>query len=124
MGTAQSTQQIGTMITGIQASAKDSVGIMENTVQRVGKGVEMAEQAGHSITCINESAGQVVKGVAEITNALQQQDQASHEIARHVEDIARMTEENSHAAGLTAQSALDLENLAQAMLTEIQRFRM
>jgi methyl-accepting chemotaxis protein len=122
--TAQSTQQIGNMITGIQASAKDSVGIMESTVQRVGMGVEMADQAGQSITHINESAGQVVKGVAEIANALQQQDQASHDIARHVEDIARMTEENSHAAGQTAQSARDLEDLAQAMLTEIRRFRM
>ncbi|HNA29756.1 MAG TPA: HAMP domain-containing methyl-accepting chemotaxis protein [Thiobacillaceae bacterium] len=122
--TAQSTQQIGKMITTIQTSARDSVGIMEKTMTRVGTGVDMAKEAGGAIVHINESASQVDKGVAEIANALQQQDQASHEIAQHVESIARMTEENSHAAGQTARSAQELTDLAQAMLGEIERFKL
>ena len=122
--TAQSTQQIGNMITGIQGSATNAVRIMEDTVQRVAAGVNLADQAGTAITQITNSADHVVKGVAEISASLQQQGLASRDMSRHVEDIASMTEENSHAAGQTAQAARDLEALAALMRQAVDRFRL
>ena len=122
--TAQSTQQIGGMISGIQDSANGAVKVMEETDRRVGKGVALADQAGTAITQITESTSQVVSGVAEISNALQQQGQAGEDLSRHVEKIAHMSEENSHAAGQTAQAARELEQLAVSMQQAIQRFRL
>ncbi len=122
--TAQSTQQIGSMITAIQGSAADAVKIMEDTVQRVSAGVSLADQAGTAITQITLSADHVVKGVAEIAAALQQQGLAGQDMSRHVEDIAGMTEENSHTASQTAQAARDLEALAADMRQAVDRFRL
>ena len=122
--TAQSTQQIGDMITAIQGSAAGAVKVMEDTVRRVGMGVELADQAGSAITQITDSADHVVKGVEEISTALQQQGLAGQDMARHVEDIAGMTEENSHAAGRAAEAARELEALAADMRQAVQRFRL
>ncbi len=122
--TAQSTQQIGNMITAIQGSAAGAVRVMDDTVRRVGQGVSLADQAGTAITQITGSADHVVKGVAEISTALQQQGLAGRDLANHVEEIAGMAEENSHAAGQTAEAARNLEALAADMRGAIQRFRL
>jgi methyl-accepting chemotaxis protein len=122
--TAQSTQQIAGMIGGIQRSSAAAVGVMEDTVRRVGQGVDLAAQAGESITRISAGSEQLVKGVEDIATALQQQNLAYQDIARHVERIAHMTEENSHAAEGAAGSAQRLEGLSRAMQRAVERFRL
>ena len=121
--TAQSTQQITGMIGAIQTSSGQAVNVMDDTVKRVSGGVELAEQAGDAITRISASTDHLVKGVEEISNALQQQNMANQDIARHVERIAQMTEENSHAANDTATAAQHLESLSQAMQQAVSRFK-
>jgi methyl-accepting chemotaxis protein len=121
--TALSTQQITEMISAIQGSAGEAVRGMDDAVKRVTSGVELANQAGTSINQIHGSTGLLIKGVEEITLALQQQSQASNDVAHHVEDIAHMTEENSHAASETARAAQRLETLARAMQDAVSRFR-
>ncbi len=121
--TAQSTQSITEMIDTIQRTANSAVSGMENAVKRVESGVQLANQAGESINRINQGANQVIRGVEEITAALQQQNQASVDVSRHVEAIAHMTEENSHTASETAQLGMHLETLARAMQEAVGRFR-
>jgi len=122
--TAQSTQQITGMIASIQHSSAQAVGVMDDTVKRVSGGVELADQAGKAITRISASTDHLVKGVEDISNALQQQNQAYHDVARHVERIAQMTEENSHSARETAEAARHLEGLSHAMQGAVSRFRL
>ena len=121
--TTTSTQQISTMIGGIQGSAKDAVAIMEDTVARVGAGVELAGQAGTSIVQINDSADQVVSGVEAINRALQLQTQVGQDVNNHVEAIARSTNENSSAAKRAADAALQLESLARDTQNAIAAFK-
>jgi methyl-accepting chemotaxis protein len=121
--TAQSTRSITEMIDAIQGTANTAVSGMEDAVRRVQSGVDLANQAGESINRINDGATQVIRGVEEITLALQQQNQASMEVSRHVEAIAHMTEENSHSASETAQLGMHLEMLASAMQEAVRRFR-
>jgi methyl-accepting chemotaxis protein len=122
--TAQSTQQITGMISSIQTSSSQAVGVMNDTVQRVGSGVELADQAGEAITRISASTDHLVKGVEDISGALQQQNLAYQDVARHVERIAQMTEENSYAAKETAGAAQQLKGLSQAMQQAVARFRL
>jgi methyl-accepting chemotaxis protein len=122
--TAQSTQQITAMIDSIQTSSGQAVSVMNDTVKRVGGGVDLAGQAGEAITRITASTDHLVKGVEEISNALQQQNMAYQDIARHVERIAQMTEANSQAADDTAGAARHLENLSNSMQQAVARFRL
>jgi methyl-accepting chemotaxis protein len=122
--TSQSTQQISAMIASIQSSSSQAVGIMDDTVTRVGQGVELASQAGEAINQIASSTDALVRGVEEISNALQQQNLAYQDVNRHVERIAQMTEENSAAASNTADAAQHLEQLSDAMQQAVSRFRL
>ena len=121
--TGQSTQQITGMISTIQSSSGQAVSVMDDTVRRVGSGVELAGRAGEAITRISTSTDHLVKGVEDISDALEQQNLAYQDIARHVERIAQMTEENSHAAGEAAGAAQALEDLSCAMQQAVARFR-
>ncbi len=121
--TGQSTQQITNMIGAILAQSRDAVTSMDETVRKVDSGLRMAEEAGSAITRISSGNSQLVGGVDQISNALHQQNQAYQDIARHVERIADMTEENSHAAKDTARIATDLEALSTAMRTAVNRFQ-
>ncbi|MDR2678331.1 MAG: methyl-accepting chemotaxis protein, partial [Zoogloeaceae bacterium] len=59
----------------------------------------------------------------EISNALKEQSQASQEIARHVESIAQMTDENSAAAEETASGAQRLDQLAREVSNTLTQFK-
>jgi methyl-accepting chemotaxis protein len=121
--TGQSTQEIARMIDQIQSGTRNAVSSMENCVIQVGKGVELATQAGSSIDEINAEAIRVVSVVGDISASLREQSAASNEIARNVETIAQMTEENSNAVRESASAAQHLGNMAVSLQSVAARFR-
>jgi methyl-accepting chemotaxis protein len=122
--TAQSTVEISTMIGKIQSSASEAVEVMEKVVESVGNGKELAESAGKVIASIEEDSSKVSAAVTEISNALKEQSNASQDIAKHVESIAQMTDENNAAAGETSSNAKHLEEIAQKAGQAIAAFRL
>jgi methyl-accepting chemotaxis protein len=121
--TAQSTGDIGTMIGKIQESAKEAVGEMARVVKQVESGQSLAQTAGERMASIREEANKVSEAVTEISNALKEQSQASQDIARHVESIAQMTDQNNAAAEETASSAQRLNHLAEAVGATLSQFK-
>ncbi|MDR1647274.1 MAG: methyl-accepting chemotaxis protein [Zoogloeaceae bacterium] len=121
--TAQSTVDIGVMIGKIQTSANDAVVEMQKVVEQVSVGKDLAESAGVMMASVEEDAGKVSSAVTEISNALKEQSQASQEIARHVETIAQMTDENNAAAAETSSNAQHLQDIAQAAGKAVAVFR-
>ena len=93
------------MIASIQSGTRDAVASMSQGVSRVAEGVALATQAGESINEIGGNARQVVEKVADISHALREQSVASTEIASHVEQVARMAEENCAAVAGNAATA-------------------
>ncbi|MBN9694539.1 MAG: methyl-accepting chemotaxis protein [Zoogloea sp.] len=122
--TAQSTREIADMIGGIQDGARDAVLAMEEGVTRVGEGVERAGRAGDAISQIRDGAGRTVDAINEISDALREQSAASTEIARRVEGIAQMAEQNSAHSQATAHTAGQLKDLAAHLEQDIGRFRL
>jgi methyl-accepting chemotaxis protein len=96
---------------------------MEDTVQRVGGGVNLASQAGDAIVQITDSANNVIQGADDINAALQRQSATSTSVARHVEAIARTTGENSIAANQAANAVSHLEELALDTQRAISAFK-
>ena len=60
--------------------------------------------------------------VGEISEAIREQSTASSIIARQVERIAQMSEENNATAHGVASNSNDLSNVAQAMRTEVAMY--
>ena len=121
--TTKSTQEISSMISAIQNGTQNAVTAMRDGVDRVNEGVTLATQAGDAMTQIQGNAAQVVETVADISVALREQSAASTEIAKNVEHIAQMAEQNTAAVAENASTAQELEHLAEGLQTEIRRFR-
>jgi methyl-accepting chemotaxis protein len=121
--TAQSTQEIAQMIGKIQEGTRDAVASMESGVKQAGHGVTLANNAGDSIVEIRTEASRVVDVVGDISHSLKEQSTASNEIARNVETIAQMSEENSAAVTQTAAAAHHLGDMAISLQNLVGRFR-
>ncbi len=121
--TTRSTEEIASMIQKIQGGTKQAVASMEVGVERVNQGVALAGQAGDAIRQIQSGAQRVGVAVTDISSAIKEQSIASSEIARHVEQVAQMSDENHTATQDNAKSAQDLEELAMSLRSAVEKFK-
>jgi len=121
--TTRSTEEIATMIEKIQDGTKQAVNSMGVGVERVNQGVSMAGQAGDAIRQIQSGAQRVGAAVTDISSALREQSIASGEIARHVEQVAQMSDENHLAIEHNATSALHLKELTMSLQDAVKKFK-
>ena len=121
--TTKSTQEIAQMIASIQAGTATAVASMKTGVERVAEGVEQAKEAGVVISQVQDQSRQVAEAVEDISIALREQATASTDIAKNVERIAQMAEENNSAANGNAQSAAELKRLSESLSAEVGKFR-
>lgn len=121
--TSRSTQEISSTIERIQSGTQSAVLSMESGVIQVKAVTLLAQQAGASVGEIESGAQRVVGVINDITDSLQEQTIAGNEIAKNVESIAAMVEENNASAEQAADAASQLEHLAQELLTTIGSFR-
>jgi len=121
--TAKSTQEIAEMITAIQQGTEKAVSSMKTGVADVAAGVDQAQAAGETIAEVQQQSQQVVSAVSGISSALREQASASAEIARNVEGIAQMAEENNATADVNASAANTLRQMAETLSQEVSRFR-
>jgi methyl-accepting chemotaxis protein len=93
---------------------------MEASSAQVEEGVRLAREAAESLSGILEAAGETLVKTGEIVAALDEQNAASGEIARNVEQIAAMADNNGSAAVHGHGSVQALETVAGelASLTE------
>ena len=69
------------------------------------------------------SAAHAESAVGDMTSGLKEQSVASQEIARNVEQVARMSGQSHKAAQESSQRAEELARLAQALDAAVQRFK-
>ncbi|OFZ96604.1 MAG: hypothetical protein A2Z44_06840 [Betaproteobacteria bacterium RBG_19FT_COMBO_58_11] len=121
--TTRSTEEIATMIQKIQGGTKQAVASMGVGVERVNQGVSLAGQAGDAIRQIQTGAQRVGVAVTDISSAIKEQSIASAEIARNVEHVAQMSDENHAATQDNAKTALNLEELAMSLQGAVEKFK-
>jgi len=120
--TTASTAEIAGTIDKIQASTDQVFTDMNQSVERATKGLSLSQEAGRAIGELSASADEVLVAVREISSALKEQSQASNDIARHVESIAQMAQENSGAVEQAKDSARSLQGLAASLQRSVTRF--
>jgi len=120
--TTSSTQEIATMIDAIQHGTQSAVLGMEEGRKQVAEGVQMAAKTGESMQHIQFGTKRVLDAVEDISSALSEQTSASTQIAKDVETIAQMTEENSAAINAVSRSANQLQQLATDLKRSVDHF--
>ncbi|MBK9393094.1 MAG: methyl-accepting chemotaxis protein [Uliginosibacterium sp.] len=121
--TAKSTQEINLTVTSMQGSTRKAVDHMKTVVMQVDEGKDLSNQASGHMLGIRDSAQSVAGAVQIITESLAEQNVAAHEIAKQIEQVAQMTDENSAAASETAEIARDLEQLATDLRASVDQFK-
>ncbi|HEY9102330.1 methyl-accepting chemotaxis protein [Chitinimonas sp.] len=121
--TSESTREITGMISQILTGSQDTLAVMQQSVSKVERGVDTANQAGEAIAQIHGSAEKVVGVVTDISTALREQSTVSNQVANNVERIAQMSEENDRAVEEASQAALRLKGLAESLKHSVAFFR-
>jgi len=122
--TSRSTTEITGMVERIQKGTRDAVGSMQTGVKQASSGVELASQAGASIAEIRDGAMRVVSVVNNISDSIREQGTVSSDIAKNIENIARMSEESSLAVQDTAKAARHLQELSSSLHNLVTRFKL
>ena len=122
--TSLSTTEIASMVERIQKGTRNAVSSMETGVIQAGKGVELAGQAGASITEIRDGALRVMHVVNNISDSIREQGAASTDIAKSIEHIAQMSEESASAVQNTADAARHLQQLSSNLHNSVSRFKL
>jgi len=121
--TGKATKEITDMIKGIQNDTKGAVAGMEQGINEVQQGRELADKAGESLTAIATYSQKVMDMIQQIATAAEEQSAASEEIARSVEGIARVTKENATGVEQSAAAAEQLNRQAEGLRTMVASFK-
>ena len=121
--TTKSTQEISSTIEAMLGNASHATMQMQKAEELVKVGVTRADQAADAMRRIGQLAGSAVQGSDAVAAAIQQQGEASNNIAAMVERTAQASEEASAAAQNTAQSAAQLDQLARMQADILARYQ-
>ncbi|MBW7901306.1 MAG: methyl-accepting chemotaxis protein [Rhodocyclaceae bacterium] len=121
--TTRSAEEISIIVADMQKSAREAAGEMASVVDQVAHGKALASQATGQMSGIRDDAEQVNAAIDGITESLDEQGAAAHEVARRVDNVAQMNVGNSDAAARTAAIADDLNGFADALRVSAMRFK-
>ncbi len=121
--TGQATDQITGMIQAINQDTVRVVEGMEAVGPQVGRGVDIAQQAGDALRQINEATTVALDKVSDVAAATTEQSQASSSVARNVEQISSMLEESANSVHAANENVLVLEQLADDLRQSVARFK-
>ena len=120
--TTQSTMEVADVTSAIQSETRTAVDDMHRVVEQVVSNADGTRQAGELMIQIREGATRVVDTSSEIDSALKEQSIASNQIARQVEVIASMSEENTAAMNEAREASEEMKLLSTEMHDMVDKF--
>ncbi len=121
--TAKSTQEISSLLTRMQDSAKAAVNSMVSTEEAVGQGVVNARAAGESIERIKDGSSAAASVVEDISGAIREQQAGSTAIAQNIEQMAQMSEQNSAAAAASAEAIGRMSSMSREIVRALSVYK-
>ncbi len=110
--TALATQDIANKIVAMQNATCLAGEQMATSVDQVNSGIAHADESNTAVDRIRVGVARVESEIEAISTALKEQAIASNEIARRVESVAQVSQENRSRAEETAHLSVDLASLA------------
>jgi len=121
--TTNATKEIATMIGRIQQETKAAVLAMDEGTIQVRKGVAATGEAGVKLRMIIEGAEEAAGMVNRIASAATEQNTATEEVNKNINEIARISNETAHGARQSAKASEALSELAADLNALISKFR-
>lgn len=122
--TTASIREISAMISTIQAGATTAVSSMQASRKVVTEVAGTAKNASLSMLEIRSSSDGVRHSIESISDALREQKTTSIDMARNVEAIAQMSEENFAAIESVASTAQQLVDFSAALKASVAHFQL
>ena len=113
--TAQSTEEIQRMITGLQSGAQNAVATMNNATEFADSGVESVAEAAKSLEVIANSVSHTCDMNSQIATAAEEQSCISEEINRNIHKINDVTEQIAANAEVTSKSGEHLADMVHQL---------
>lgn len=105
-------------------AARETAGIIESSVNKGEKGVQIADRTAIVLQEIAGSVAKVTDLVAEIATASDEQSQGIDQINQGLSRIDRVTQQNTASAEESAAAAEELAGQAESLRTLLQRFQL
>lgn len=122
--TSEATMEIGSTIERMNASVGETVASMDVNAEQAARGVELAQRAAATLGELRAEAERMRVQVSEIGSATAEQNVASTQIARNVENIAHMAQSSRASIAQAATAANGLDSVARELHAAVARFRL
>ena len=121
--TASSTREISVTVSEVQGEADRVVAMIKGVTSEVREGVQFATDSGSVLDSIRNESNRTTSAVNDIADAMREQSAASQDVARGVERIAQMAEQNNRITRHTHGQTAVLEQLAADLESKVSHFR-
>lgn len=103
-------------------AAKQITGLIRESTQRVVEGTKLSEETGQALKQIIDGVTSTAESISQIASATDEQSATAGEVGRAIQNVAKLTENNSGNATDMAASAEELSAQAVAMKELVRRF--
>ncbi|WPP01552.1 methyl-accepting chemotaxis protein [Pseudomonas sp. HR96] len=121
--TQQSTQEIESMVHGIQQGSGRAVESMQNSSDRAQGTLDVARSAGDALEEITRSIGEISERNLVIASAAEEQAQVAREVDRNLVNIRDLSVQSSAGAHQTSAASNELTRLAVELNSMVGRFK-
>lgn len=121
--TQQSTTEIQSMITRLQAGADQAVSVMQSSREKAGRGVEAVGLASDRLLAITDAVTRINDINIQIASAAEEQSSVAEEINRNISNVNDIAQQTSTASEQSAATSEELARLANDLQQLISHFR-
>jgi methyl-accepting chemotaxis protein len=122
--TSNSVHEITTMIDTVQTGARAAVAGMQRSSSVVAEVVALSGKAKAAMMQTCDATEAVVHSINDIASALHEQRGASNDLAKNIEAIAQMSEENAAAVSSVSDTAKELVMVSSTLEQAVSRFKL
>ena len=111
------TSEIAQIISGIQESVEDAVAVMEDGVNEVESGVQLANHAGDSLSSIHQDINTLNTQAQQVEIAMRSMSNSVNDLVKSSETVSAVVEENTAATEEMAASSTEVTTSVQEIST-------
>lgn len=105
------------------AAAKEIKGLINDSVDAVGKGTRLVDETGQTFSELVEAVREVVTMISDIDSASKEQSAGISEVTQAVTQMDEMTQQNAALVEQASASSRSMEEQAQALLEQVSFFQ-
>ncbi len=121
--TTTATKEIAGMINQLQTGTTETVTSIEQGVQEVNTGKELAAKAGESIQEMVNSSTRVLDVITQVATASEEQAATAEEISKNIESINMVAQESAVGVEQIAKASEDLNRLTENLQQLVNQFK-